>query len=145
MKKLFTFISAKETYMILRKVARVFRVIYIVLACLTVFIGLLASINYYHYDAFGAIMYLILSIVSAALILLIGLLVEALLIGFSIIVRNNYEELLLKDKSLEDEELRIGKINPHFEKLQTINELKDKNLITEAEYNEKRNEILKNI
>ena len=141
MKMLFTSITIKDSYTIIRKTARVLRIVYIVIAGLTALFGLIGTINLIGYIPGQALLFLIGSLAFSFLILLIGLVIEALLIGFSIIVRNNYEELVLKNK-VDDDNQTYGKGNPYLEKLQGLNELKNMDLISEEEYNEKKKDIL---
>src|SRR5690554_2189489 len=135
MKRLFTLLSLKDSNIILEKTAKIVRIIYIVFACLSAFFGLIASLQVISGGV--GLLYIILSAAIFFIILIIGLVIEALMLGFSIIVRNNYEELRLKNVLDKDGEETYNKTSPHIEKLHKINELKKNGLLSETEYDKK--------
>jgi len=140
MKRLFTLLSLKDSNIILEKTAKIVRIIYIVFACLSAFFGLIASLQVISGGV--GLLYIILSAAIFFIILIIGLVIEALMLGFSIIVRNNYEELRLKNVLDKDGEETYNKTSPHIEKLHKINELKKNGLLSETEYDKKWQEII---
>lgn len=141
MKKLFTFNKRKDSHLHLRFISKVFKVFYIVIASVSaltffIYLGQLAE------DNAGAI---IVAIIFAAILffitLFVGFIIETLLLGFSNIVENNYEELTLKNKGEEDSNSN----NSIYEKIKLLSELKNLGIINEEEYDFKKNELLKSV
>lgn len=142
MKKLFTFLTVKEAHSFLRNVAKIVKAIYIVIATLGALIGLIGSISFMSDEGVFGFFYFIMAVVGSLLILLIGTVIEALLIGFSTIVRNNFEELKSKNILDPNGEETFKEPNPNMDKLNTIKELRDNGFLSDAEYEELRKEII---
>jgi len=143
MKKLFTFINKKDSSTIITIASKVYKATYIILACLSavsaLVFGIMQSIDF----GIGPLLIMILmGGASFFLILLIGIFIESLILGFGIIVKNNYEELVLKSKVEDSSELDEEYIQA-CKKLEHLNELKKNGVISEEEFNEIKEELLK--
>ncbi|MCK9471854.1 MAG: SHOCT domain-containing protein [Bacilli bacterium] len=141
MNKLFSFLTKNESHHILRFCAKVFRVIYIVLSIGTAIYCIITGTNF----EFGVfIAYLILGILSFAMLMFIGIFIEALILGFSNVVENHFEELVLKNKTEDKKEnfYLNKKQKAGFESLEKFNELRKSGAITEEEFEAKKKEYL---
>ena len=143
MKRLFVFNCKKECSTLMVLSAKIVKIIHIVLACVSALFFLIAGIQLAENSVLFLLLYLIIGAISFFLILFQGFLIEILLLGFSIIIKNHYEELIEKGK-IEDEPLKKEKKNfDVIDKLNNLNELKNLGIITEEEFNQKKKEILK--
>lgn len=138
MKQLFKFLRTNQIDTVLRKLGKFYRIVNFVLAGLTLLWGIILAFQTHNFGA--AVFSLLLTVLVTLIVLVGGLLIEALLKGFSIIVRNQYEEVVIKGADLEDNKSQTQ--STYVEKLATLNELRENNLISEAEYQQRRNEIL---
>lgn len=103
MKKLFSFLSIKEVPKIIRILAKVERVIYIVFAIINFLVFFFATVSYISEgESAAGLFYFLVCTAGTLLILLIGIIVEAMLTGFGIIVKNNYEELKVKNIAIDN-------------------------------------------
>jgi len=142
MDKLFSFLGKNESHHFLRIAAKVIRVFYIVLGFSSVVYLIISGVTSGSFLTF--LLSFVISIVSFCVIMFIGMVIEALLIGFSNIVENQFEELVLKNKEEETKEVfsLTKKQKANYEKLQKLNELKKSGAITDEEYDVKKKEFL---
>lgn len=149
MNKFFTFYKKGDSHQILRIAAKVFRVLYIVSAIVTsIYVVLMGSgVAEGLFDVGYFVLSLLFASFSFVVIMLMGMLIEAVWIGFANIVENQFEELVLKNKA-EEQEVNFGlgkKDNVSFEKIKKLNELKKSGAISEEEFEEKKKELMENI
>lgn len=139
MKKLFTFITKGESHHLLRKISKIFKIFYIVLASFTALGFIISGFN----SDFDESIFFIILLAGAAffVILFIGLVVETLLIVFSNIGENHYEELVLKKKVNEYDELS-PKNKQIYDTIRNLSELRNTGAITEEDYEQKKKEFL---
>jgi len=145
MNRIFSFIAKNESHHFLRLAAKVCRIAYIVIGFGTaVYLILLGVVSSSFLIFIG---FLAASLVSFCVTMFIGFVVEALLMGFSNIVENQYEELVLKNIAEETKEVFSlnKKQKANFEKLQKFNELKKTGAITDEEYEAKKKDLLDNL
>lgn len=149
MNKLFSFFTKGESHQIIRIAAKVLRVIYIILAFVAaVYILILGSgalTGFFNIGEF--VLGLLFGAFLFVIIMLIGMFVEAMLIGFANIIENQFEELVLKNKA-EEQPLNFGigkKDNANFEKIKKLSELKEAGAISEEEFDAKKKEYMEKI
>lgn len=143
MKKLFTFINKKDSSVIITIASKVYKVFYIILASLSAVSALVFGIMEANDYGIGPL--LVMIIIGGAsffLILIIGIFIESCILGFGIIVKNNYEELVLKSK-VEDSSELDEEYNIASKKLNHLSELKKNGVISDEEFNEIKQELLK--
>jgi len=145
MKRLFVFNSKSECPSLLVVASKVCKIIFIVFASLSALISLIAGIQSSSNLGNGGyfLFYLIIGAASFFLLLFQGFLLEILLLSFSIITKNHYEELSDKGK-IDDFTLKKQNNNNSMliDKMNQLNELKNLGILTEEEYNAKKKEIL---
>ena len=144
MKNLFNINKRKDAHKNLIVVAKIVKIIHIVFACVYALISLIYMIANGEYYGDVIIVALILTVVGFFLILFIGWIAELLLLGFSSIVDNQYDELTIKNKA-EVAEREIPKNNDVYARLQQLHELKKAGIITEEEYEQKKKDTLQGL
>lgn len=141
MKKLFTLLSVQEAPKVIRIAAKIVRIIYIILAFLSLFISFIGTIFFIaEEEPRLGLLYLLMGIIGFLITLLTAILTEALLIGFAVIVRNNYEELRIKNIDMDNEDSNSS--NSDIQKLHMAKKLKDDGFISEEEYEGIKHNIL---
>lgn len=143
MKKLFTVTKRKDAQGSLITIAKIVKIFYIVLAIVWVLITFIQMIVIMNddVDVDGTIiLQVVFVILGFFVILFIGWLNEVLLLGFSTIVHNQHEELVLKNKVNETDESYND--NDLYTRLHKLHSLKELGIITEEEYELKKKNAL---
>ncbi|MDD4077030.1 MAG: SHOCT domain-containing protein [Bacilli bacterium] len=100
-------------------------------ACASLLFCLIVGILYAEENALYFFCYLIMGVIGFFFILFQGLIFEVLFLGFSIITKNQHEELVEKGN------------NDMLDKLNNLNELKNLGIITDEQFTQKKKDILK--
>ncbi len=145
MHRLFTFLKKHEGHSVLRFSAKVVRIIFIFLAFAMAIYSIIVGAVI---GEVGVILLsILLSVVVFFVMLFLGIFVEAILISFSNIAENNFEELVKKGKGEDPQEVNplSRKQNANFKILAKLNELKASGAITAEEYEQKKKELLEKV
>lgn len=145
MKVLFKISKRSEAHKGLRTAAKIAKIIHIILACIFTILFLIEIIVMADYgvDVGVLLLYLLCAVAGFFLILFIGWVIELMLLGFSNIAENQYDELVVKNKVEKVEIQETNKTDTVYNRLQQLYNLKNAGIITEEEYEEKKKETLK--
>ncbi|HHU55117.1 MAG TPA: SHOCT domain-containing protein [Acholeplasmataceae bacterium] len=141
MKKIFSFIKEKECAPILSIAAKVFKVFYLSLAVISSLVTIISGIISIEYELGYFFLSLLISAGLFFVIYFIGLLTETIILSFSVITKNHFEELKIKGFHKENGQNDFDILN----KLNLLKSSYNQGLLTEEEYLEKRNDLLNNI